>query len=408
MSWVDNIKKGLVIKTGDGLEFTPDYIISAITKEYNITEFNFPNIKGTLVDRREPLGRKITIDIFFQGDDHLDIADSFDKSADDKRPWTISHPLHGSLLVQPASTKRDPTGLGLTKFTLVLMETLSQNAPITTVDPREQMLIDITNLNIISGESFEANVIPGASDIVLLDNNLDDLFDDADTFALTDLEFQEYFNLYNTAITAIINATAEPLFAINAMRAFTMQPSLFKIAVKDRLNIFKEQLSGLISGLVNIVTPNEKNIFENNAGGVIMAMVQSAAFPIEDDFNNTIDVLDVIDTLVDSFDNYLDSLDTIQTDTGDELDSYIPDHASLSGMTIVINFAVANLFEIALDAKQERQIILEADSNLINLAHRFVILDEADVNLETFKKNNGIGLSEILLIKKGRSIRYYV
>jgi len=73
-----------------------------------------------------------------------------------------------------------------------------------------------------------------------------------------------------------------------------------------------------------------------------------------------------------------------------------------------MNFTLSNLFAIALNAKQERSIVLEEDNNLVNLTHRFYGLDAADENIDEFILNNNIGISEHLLIKKGRILRYYV
>ena len=65
----------------------------------------------------------------------------------------------------------------------------------------------------------------------------------------------------------------------------------------------------------------------------------------------------------------------------------------------MINFTLSNLFIIALNAKQERSIVLEEDSNLINLAHRFYSLDLDDENIDELILNNDIGISEHLKVE---------
>ena len=44
MSWIERIKNDIIITTGDGKVYTPLYSIGGKTVEYNIAEFNFPNI----------------------------------------------------------------------------------------------------------------------------------------------------------------------------------------------------------------------------------------------------------------------------------------------------------------------------------------------------------------------------
>jgi hypothetical protein len=69
---------------------------------------------------------------------------------------------------------------------------------------------------------------------------------------------------------------------------------------------------------------------------------------------------------------------------------------------------ISNLYSIAFAAKQEREYVLDKDSNPILLTHKFYGLDKNDVNLEKFISTNDIGLTEILNIRKGRKIVYYV
>ena len=80
----------------------------------------------------------------------------------------------------------------------------------------------------------------------------------------------------------------------------------------------------------------------------------------------------------------------------------------MSQLTGVVNYAISQLFIIALGAQQERIILLGEDSNVINLTHRFYGLDSEDLNIDKFMRNNDIGISEMLQIEKGRKIKYYV
>jgi hypothetical protein len=66
------------------------------------------------------------------------------------------------------------------------------------------------------------------------------------------------------------------------------------------------------------------------------------------------------------------------------------------------------LFEIAISAQQERSILCDSDTNVILLAHRFYGLLLDDSTIQRVMDNNSIGISEILDIKKGRKILYYV
>ena len=92
MSWLDQIKNDLTIVTGDGKRYTPLHINAVKEKEYNTVEFNFPGVSGSLVSRRLPKGRRYALELYFQGEDNTTIADAFETSADDPRPWTPQPP----------------------------------------------------------------------------------------------------------------------------------------------------------------------------------------------------------------------------------------------------------------------------------------------------------------------------
>jgi len=51
---------------------------------------------------------------------------------------------------------------------------------------------------------------------------------------------------------------------------------------------------------------------------------------------------------------------------------------------------------------------LSSYSNAIILTHRFYDLEETDQNLENFINQNQIGINEMLEIKTGRKVIYYV
>ena len=80
--------------------------------------------------------------------------------------------------------------------------------------------------------------------------------------------------------------------------------------------------------------------------------------------------------------------------------------ASGINLTPLKTISADRLFEVAFNAKQERIINLPKDGNPINLAHQYY--GPGDENLDNFILNNTIELKEMLQIKKGREIKYYV
>lgn len=409
MSWLDRIQSNLTITTGEGSTFTPLWKPARKSVDYNVTEFEFAEVEGTLVHRTQVKGTRYEVDIYFTGEDCIDDALAFEVAARDPRRWTISHPYHGRIYVQPIGLNFDYTKYNSVSVTGSVVETITNENPTTTVVPEDKILNDKIVLDETTEETFATNVQePTTEDInKLTANNLLFYTEGKKIIKLTE-EAEVYFNLFNDANAKILNATAEPLLAIRALQAVIAQPYLFTVSVTNRLDMLQTQFNRLREDIANISTPAGKRIFENNAGAIVAAMCASASTPQDGDYGNRGDVLAAIDPIAAVYDQFVSDLDTLQTDNGGDVDSYIPDPAALLGLSSLVNYTLANLFDIALESRQERSIYLEKDSNVILLTHRFYGLDADDANLEEFIRNNNIGLNELLQIRKGRKIIYYV
>lgn len=407
MSWKLNAAEKMIITTGDGKEYRPLYINTVKSFEFNTARFNFPGVEGTLVTRGERQGSAITLQIIFQGINHLDVAEQFEQSSKNKRAWTINHPMHGVLTMQPAKLTFDNTKYNTSLITAQMLETITRDAPIVGVDPINQVQINAANLDESASESFDVSADLETSDTVLMGAALDEAYNDGAAIIEDDNDLQDYFNKYQVASAAILNATSEPLEAIQTVRAVMTAPGLFSQTVKARLNMLQEQLEGLLARVYTTV--NEKLIFENYGNGVISTMVLTTTYPLNSlDFKNATDILAVIDQIGTNYDLYIAGLELLQTDTGDGPDSYLPDQSAMSGLQQQLNYCVSNLLDIALSAQQEREIILEYDSNIVTLAHRFYGLKPDDNTIDEFIKTNSIGLNERLQIKRGRVLKYYI
>ncbi len=409
MSWLEKVKSDFVITTGDGKSFRPLWINATKAVEYNIAEFEFPNLEGTLVRRGTPKGRRYNLELFFQGEDHLDQSLAFETSAKDSRAWVISHPFYGNITVQPMGLIFDNTKYNDTKITGTVIETITDDSPRVGVVPVDKITEDKNNCDLSFANSYANNVVPDAKDINAMNSNVAGFYSKASKIAKSP-DSEAYFNSFNNAKSDILQATDEPLKAIQSIQSMINAPALFATDIKTRLNLLINQFNGLRTTLNTIFSPNAKRLYENNAAGLISAMALCTANPQNAgaDYGNRLGVIAIIESVLTQYNLFIADLDILQTPNGGELDSYIPDAGSFILLNNLINYTISNLFDIALNAKQERIVYLEKDNNIINLTHRFYGLDVSDQNIETFMMNNNIGLNEILQIKKNRKIIYYV
>lgn len=408
MSWIEKIKTNIEITTGDGKIYRPLYLITQKSIDYNFAEFVFPEIKGTLVKRELAKGARHTWDLTFQGENHLDVALDFERSADDKRPWRVYHPMYGKLIVQPTKISIDPTGINTSKITVEVIETITEEAPIVDLDPTDKTINDVANVKVVSAESFAANVDPDVGDINQMQNDIGTVYEIGAANVLSGDFANDYFNQYNDALTKVANAASDVLSGAQSMIDLMYFPAIFAADLKDRLNMLLNQFTAIGEQLIDLVDPSSKSIYETNAGALIGAMVEAAANPIDGDFGSKNDVLETIEFIMNAYNQYITNIDSLQTDNGGTPSSYVPDYSAQTALNSVVNYAVSQLFNIATTATQERTIILEADSNVISLAHRFYGLQIDDSTIDRFIAQNNIGANEFLIIEKGRELSYFI
>lgn len=407
MSWISKIQTNIQITTGDGRVYNPLYFLAPKTVEYNIAEFNFPEVEGTLVKRGKPKGTKHSIEIIFQGEDHLDQSLNFETSCKDSRPWTLFHPFYGKLLVQPASLTFDATGYNTTVITGEVTETITDEYPRISIDPKDKAFFDSGNTTDAFNETL-SNVSFTTADVNTLEGSTNDLFNLGSASVKSGNQSNEYLSLYGIASSSILSVFSDASFMATSISNFIEYPFIFEDNIQNRLRLLIDQFNTLGQKLSNLTTPNDKKIYEFFAGSLVNTVIKTSLSPLPGDYLNATSVYAVIDSVLGVYNLYIENLDSLQTENNGTVDSYVPNFEPLSALSNLVNYAVSNLFTIAFGARQERTLFLENDSNVIVLAHRFYGLTPEDSTINEFIDTNGIGVNEYYEILKGRKLIYYV
>ena len=406
MSWIERIKNKISITTGDGKVYEPEWMNATKQLEWHVAEFTFPEIDGTLVNKKKKLGTKYNLEIFFQGEFHLDKSSEFEQSLNNSKPLIIAHPFYGSLTVQAPAFTVDNTGLNVSKWSGTVIETIVESSPKTTSDPVDL----IAKKNTLLAESFAQALLstPSTTDVTTVQQKNTKNFKLTVPIIKIPKEAESYFNLFSKASAAVNTLTASPLLAMRETIAMINAPAQFTLSVITRLNLLNDTFDNLRQNITGLLNPASKEIYQNLAGSAISAMCLASSLPLDNDYSNSRKALTSIDTILDAYNQYVVDLDSLQTLTGGNTDSFIPNADGLQALNTLLNISISNLFQIALTSKKERSIITETDTNVILLTHRFYGLDNADKNIDEIISNNNIGLNEILQIKKGRKILYYI
>ena len=403
MSWVDLVQNEFIIVTGDGREYRPLSKNWQKSTEYNISEFNFVNVSGTFVDKKRPKGRRFPLEIYFQGEDHLDDAGRFEESAKDTRPWKVSHPYYGNLTVHASSLTFDNREHNLTKITGVMLETITNEGSTEVEDIPERLQEMKVNTDVQLASIVEVDPLVQNQ----LTDNATTLYNEGSK-SVTGADGNTYFNAFNEANTAILSATSEPLAAMRKVQSLINAPFNFEASVESRFDVFQSQFEQLTSTLTNAFSPKQKKAYEANAGTLIGSMAVTSVNPEGGEYESQMQALFIADELSNTYSTYQATLDNIQSETGGSTESYIPSQEAQTELANLVVEAIAGVLQIALNSQQERILILNYDSDIINLTHQFYGLDEADENMERLINTNSWGLNQMLEVRANTPVIYYV
>jgi hypothetical protein len=406
MSWQTNIESIIfTITTGDGKKYTPKWKNAARSIEYNASLFEFVNVEGTLALRQKPKGAKHGLEFYFDGENAITDGNKFEVSARNTKPWTVQHPFYGTFVCQPLSLNQDNTQLNCSKFNVDVIETISTVYPVSLPIIEDKISQSVVAANAVQEQLYTSS--PAAtvktSKKKTLVNGLDNIFS---KIIGVDSELLEFKKLVNNTLVEIEAATADPLAVIRALTALINYPATIEQKINSRINTYEEALNLLFTSFDG--TRESKFEFETISGIMIGGILLSSSTNITDDYETRNMVLTIQARIAALYGTLLTRLDGMQTDRADSNTSYIPDYANMSALNEAVNYAVNNLFAIAFEAKQEREYVVDYDTNLILLTHRFYGLDPNDENINKFIRTNNIGLREMLSIPKGRKIIYYV
>ena len=398
----------MLIKTGDGKEYNPFWMNAKFVTSYNVTEFNFPNTKGTFIDKREPLGSKYGLELFFQGENHIEKTNEFKISAEDKRPWQIEHPYYGVLTVQPSSLGVDNSGYNVSKLTVAVTETIERVNPETLLIPTNKISEDIGFIN----ESIAENLKDPNKNLI---SNQVDEFANYTQGQISDINDAESFILkVNDAVGKVENISNDVLSGLSSVADLLAQPKNFNDKMENKIAMYVnsfvsliKQIEGSVDDIKNL--PNDfKNTFESLGAYLLSSICGTVSNPLADDYPTKRIIEETIITVLDINTSYITALDKLEIGTGGNVSDYQPNQGTLSRINNLVNYTVSNLFIIGKNAKQERSEVMLEDTDFITLAHRFYGLRTNDVTIDELISENPLGLNGLINIKKGTEIKYYI
>lgn len=407
MTWIDRINNiEFSITTGDNKVFKPLWKSGEKSREFNISEFDFIDVEGTLIDRKKPKSGKHTLVFWFEGEDNIEQAEEFEKSSLDSRSWIVRHPFYGDLIGQPVSLNRNDNDYNVTQVSVEFWETIKYKLPKTEISINDEIKQRTHNLASTSARSYASSPSITSkdqavvkSDVIKKYTRYEKIIND------TNSNVAEFNKIKSEALAKVDSIILKPVDAISSVNELIELPSQLLESVQTRLDLFVEIFKD-IKEILNTGGSNNKRYFESTGSSVISGICTTVLNPFNDDYISRSEIESVSNFVTDIYTEYLTLIDASQS--SEIQNSYSPNFKVQSELYSVITFTISNLFDLAFAAKQERIVQVEKDTNIILLVHKYIGLDKNDENINQFRLLNNIKNKSLFRIKKGRKIKYYV
>jgi len=215
--------------------------------------------------------------------------------------------------------------------------------------------------------------------------------------------YADFQNALNEGLKAIDKLLEAPLNAIQTVQNFLDLPSTYEQAIKGRVAAYESIYWRLKD---SIETLADKKYYEGMAGTILSLISVTITNPIAGDYITISDLKEMVDKISSLYYDYQQTLDNLSVSVYDVTNSFSPDALAQTELNNLINYTIANLYQLSFGARRERIVVLGKDTNLIILVHRYLGLDDDDENIQIFKKTNNITFNELFQLKKGREVKY--
>lgn len=405
MGYYDLIENRIFnIQTGDGQLYFPLWKGGTKETEFNTSMFDFINVTGTLVDRKKARSPFFNMVFYFQGENYLEEVSKFEISAADSRPWVVYHPIYGSISGQPLSLKRDDSNINIVEITVPFWESIEADYPFSNFNIKDNTREKHDDVYALSSISYITNIPIAPADIPKLKTSITDM-SGAMKSMQNNTTYSEFQNQLNKGLKAIDNLLEDPLNAIQNIQAFLDLPITYSQVLEARMASYEAIYSRLESTVSSVA---DKKYFESISASLLASFCVVLVTPQEGDYVLVSDVFSASERLATIYSKYLAKLDEVKISVYDVNKSYNPDPSVQSELSSLVKYTISNLYKLSFEAKREKIIFVDKDTNPILLVHRYIGLDASDENLVDFIVRNDIKLKELFLIKKGRQVKFTI
>ena len=375
--------------------------------------FDFPDANGTFIQGMGNTGRRYPLRMFFWGTDYDQEAAAFEAALSESGTFKLEHPIYGTINTVPLGSisRRDDlkTAANQAVIEVTFFETIDLLYPAAQGDPASEVLASVDEFNVSASAQFEQSVNTETASLrASLKNNYADALNTTKSglqdIANTQDDVRKQFDAINDSINnGIDTLIADPLTLAFQTTILIQAPARAITNIKARLSSYGDLARSIIATGTATAGINAKNsnTFHSNdvyASSYITGSVVSA---VNNQFVTRIEAIEAAENILDKMDEVTvwrdDNFNSLnEIDTGEAYQKLQEAVALCAGFLVQISFSL----------KQERVIVLDRPRTIIDLAAE--IYGAIDDQLDFLINTNNLSGSEILELKRGREIKYYV
>lgn len=396
MSWETRITKGAFTSpSGVRIEFDTSSV--SRSREKFTVGFNFPDVRGTYVQDNGASGQRFPVTAFFSGPDCDLQATLFEEICGEPGIGILEHPMYGRFDAMPFGViQRDDdlvSGLNQSVVTLEFFEVLLDTYPIQNTDYRAGINAALSAYNSASAgqlTNVDLSTVSKRGEFLSNFNNaVKSVKSSLRKVADAQVEVQKTFD----TIDRSLNEGVEALVGDPATIAFqTLQliqtPARSAALISDKIKAYSSLMASVINSGYDFLTAD---LF---AAGAHSGVISSA---LNTQLTRKSEALKLATQILASF----DALNTWRETSSDGDTGEV--YQSLNYATSI---TVGYLIQLSFTLKRERIVTITRDRTIVDFMGE--VFDDIDANIDFFILSNNLSGSEILELKKGRQVVYYV
>lgn len=448
-SWDERLRKTIDFVSPEGNQFSAYWRGSPRTTPKKLGIFSFPKVDGNIVQDLGTESAIYDLTFWFEGVNNDLEARAFFAALKERGQWSITHPVHGFIGLQPMTVTQydEPVENGnITRFESTWIEPID---PETLKTSRELAgIIDsqANQLNLNAVEQFAANVNAATEALKETIAQATQLIENASERTIGPIasivdSVDSAFLAVQDGIRATLNATVLevrslagqiqqliqlPLLAVNDIRArltsysgltdeffdtlpggpnSIIRPTELNQRAINSIATTEVSLMAVVSSLGQIVTTG---VFQPT--GQQLPLGTSAQLITTPPIASRIDAVALSQEIVGIFEDMTAQLDAIQESfEAVSVDrQYFSQSSSYSDAALLVNLITQYLLIVAYDLQVEKRFTLDSPRTPIDIViSEYGELGENDRNLDIFIVSNGLKGNDILMLPAGREVLIY-